>query len=863
MVRGRSAPLTLWLGGLFCCMVLLLHAREIPIYIEDSHAGSFSFFAQELDLEGDYTLILIDAHSDASGVPESDRIRKGLRQVVSRQQRAERIGKWRKDGVIQPFNWIEPLMPRPISKVIWIANERLSDSQLAELEAEAGVHLDWQTQVVARGCGPLKPRFQVVDWKRFEKREYSGNVVVSIDLDYYAQQEVSEECMGQHWDALIKIPGLKAMSLAVSRPWLGDDAQGYRLLELALERVVSVRNAKVQFEPLLRDRLDRSERTKQYHIKGESVPRLDILQSPPSLRELIVRHSSPWQVTYRKDQWQSILDQWRAERSGWRLHVRGRQTSMDGVWRMTIEEAEDVLIQGAGPYQYVRWWLHEPAQSIYNLEPDFVPGKAFADQVGCYVETRKRMILQTDDLALAASTWKKQLPWNDQAGLIRLQAEVVSVSSSEWTPILEMRVRNASGLKGALVEQMGSPYVFGMGRLRQGFETGPETLIGNDCANFIVYAMRRMGCRVPWANPKQLRGYLHHAGGPYRLADEVSKRFDLSSSMIERGLIVHLRSHVAAVWQDRGQIGKLDGLDLVIHHLSGKPEIIPLEKLMHGRREYEIYTVPEFCPSATMVFGGDVNLAGDRVGESPVFSETIQRDLRSADFAMINLECAVASQKISRSEKRFQFVAAPDRLNLLKDAGVDAVSLANNHVMDAGAAGLVAMLKSLDSMGLKHVGAGDNRLAQVRVLNVRMGDVNVALMGINTIETGDTLGDDGQPSVLCFPENEALIEGSIKKAKEDADYVIVLPHWGDEYTSQISDKQRHQARWLIDRGVDAIIGSHSHFPQPMEYYQGRPIIFSLGNLYFPNRGPEGFNRYLLLKLGVDAKSGLRVSQWEG
>ena len=183
--------------------------------------------------------------------------------------------------------------------------------------------------------------------------------------------------------------------------------------------------------------------------------------------------------------------------------------------------------------------------------------------------------------------------------------------------------------------------------------------------------------------------------------------------------------------------------------------------------------------------------------------------------------------------------------------------------MDAGAEGLAAMVNSLDEIGLKHVGAGGDKQIPLRALYIRIGDVNVALIGINTIEAVGTSDAGDQRGVLCFPENKELIEEAIKMAKEEADYVMVLPHWGDEYTDQISDQQRHLTRWLVGHGVDAILGSHSHIPQPMEYYQGRPIVFSLGNLYFPNRGPRGFNRYFLLKMGVDLKLGVRVLQWKG
>src|SRR6185312_3756186 len=115
-----------------CTAALLVGASSaiagsvLPIYIEDNHAGTFYWLAQHVDLDQPCTLILFDAHSDASGVFDSDRIRHALRNVVSPQDRQALLDRWRGEGTIQCFNWIEPLMPAPITRVIWVPAEKLS-----------------------------------------------------------------------------------------------------------------------------------------------------------------------------------------------------------------------------------------------------------------------------------------------------------------------------------------------------------------------------------------------------------------------------------------------------------------------------------------------------------------------------------------------------------------------------------------------------------------------------------------------------------------------------------------------------------------------------------------------------------------
>src|SRR5689334_21050645 len=94
----------------------------LPIYIEDSHAGSFYWVAEHIPLEEEFTLLHFDAHSDASGIFDSDTIRNSLRRVPSVEERHALLARWRKDGAIQCFNWIEPLMPHPIKRTIWITD---------------------------------------------------------------------------------------------------------------------------------------------------------------------------------------------------------------------------------------------------------------------------------------------------------------------------------------------------------------------------------------------------------------------------------------------------------------------------------------------------------------------------------------------------------------------------------------------------------------------------------------------------------------------------------------------------------------------------------------------------------------------
>jgi hypothetical protein len=113
----------------------------LPIYIEDNHAGSFYWLAEHVDLDEEFTLIHFDAHSDASQVFDSDKIRERLRRVSSLEERQQLLQRWRAAGAIQCFNWIEPLMPAPISRVIWVHPPNSADRKEALEQLDAHLEL--------------------------------------------------------------------------------------------------------------------------------------------------------------------------------------------------------------------------------------------------------------------------------------------------------------------------------------------------------------------------------------------------------------------------------------------------------------------------------------------------------------------------------------------------------------------------------------------------------------------------------------------------------------------------------------------------------------------------------------------------
>src|SRR5438477_4457922 len=208
-------------------------AKVLPIYIEDNHAGTFYWLAQHIDLDQPCTLILFDAHSDASGIFDSDKIRGALRNVASSQERQALLDRWRHTGAVQCFNWIEPLMPAPIAKVIWVPAERLSADEIRKRSDEATALLDGHMEAAPRRTGSLRDAYVVSDCKNLEKHlDPKRPLVVTIDLDYFADLGAAEQkpAFERIWNFVIERPNLRAITFAISRPYLKSDDQAHRLL---------------------------------------------------------------------------------------------------------------------------------------------------------------------------------------------------------------------------------------------------------------------------------------------------------------------------------------------------------------------------------------------------------------------------------------------------------------------------------------------------------------------------------------------------------------------------------------------------------------------------------------------------------
>jgi poly-gamma-glutamate synthesis protein (capsule biosynthesis protein) len=183
------------------------------------------------------------------------------------------------------------------------------------------------------------------------------------------------------------------------------------------------------------------------------------------------------------------------------------------------------------------------------------------------------------------------------------------------------------------------------------------------------------------------------------------------------------------------------------------------------------------------------------------------------------------------------------------NAGLDYVSLANNHIRDAGAAGLLQTIDALDGWGIAHSGAGADLAAARAPAMLDAAGVKVAILGYDTIAgsywaTADRAGS-AQLTAGIVAEDVAGARAA------GADLVIVFPHWGTEYRATPFAAQQALAHACVDAGADLVIGNHAHWAGAVEVYNGRPIWYALGNFVFDQSWSEPTMEGVTLELTFD------------
>lgn len=220
-------------------------------------------------------------------------------------------------------------------------------------------------------------------------------------------------------------------------------------------------------------------------------------------------------------------------------------------------------------------------------------------------------------------------------------------------------------------------------------------------------------------------------------------------------------------------------------------------------------------------------------GLSGVMEPEVTELLKGADITLTNNEFTLSTRGKPLENKYYTFRGDPERVKLYDEMGVDIVSVANNHAYDYGPDAFADTLDTLKNADIAYIGGGEDLDEAKKPFYFIVNGRKIAFTAATKAEIYRLTPEatDTTSGVLRTYDPDKYLE-VIKKAKSESDYVIAYVHWGTENSHEIADDLPPMGAQFIDAGADIVIGAHAHVLQGIGYYDGKPIVYNLGNFLF-------------------------------
>lgn len=259
-----------------------------------------------------------------------------------------------------------------------------------------------------------------------------------------------------------------------------------------------------------------------------------------------------------------------------------------------------------------------------------------------------------------------------------------------------------------------------------------------------------------------------------------------------------------------------------------------------------------FMAMGDIMLGRGVGARLRKAGGYEKAFEKISFYLNLGDVVFANLETPLTDSNHGLDkERKIVLKAEPESVVALTGAGINLISLSNNHILDYYEKGLFDTMDLLDKNGIKHAGAGKNIEEARTPAIIEKNGLKTALLAYTTFAELTYAGKPYQ-NYAAGPDKSGLVRDRYETIREDilkirdqVDLVAVSMHWGIEDSFKVTTEQKELAHKLIDDGADMILGHHPHQYQGIEVYKGKPIFYSMGNFLFDQNDPENMESFII------------------
>lgn len=234
----------------------------------------------------------------------------------------------------------------------------------------------------------------------------------------------------------------------------------------------------------------------------------------------------------------------------------------------------------------------------------------------------------------------------------------------------------------------------------------------------------------------------------------------------------------------------------------------------------EILITGDFCPigrNEKKIICNDFSIFGDMLTE-----------IQNTDWVVTNLEAPITTGASAIPKNGPNLKANKNTARVLKEAGVNLVTTANNHIQDYGADGVIDTLEALEREGLSYVGCGKNLTEARKPYIISQGDEKIGIL--NFAENEFCIAEEDYPG--ANPVNLVNNYYDISTLKKEVSFLVVISHGGREHYQLPTPKTRERYRFYIDCGADLVVGHHPHCISGYEQWNNKYIFYSLGNFVF-------------------------------